>query len=511
MECVLGIDIGSSSVKLGAFALDGHPICIATRDYVTEEPRAGWREQDAEVWWESVAQCAREIQAQIDAREILGIGCTGHLSSHTFVDQEGRPLRPSLGFQDQRALRETEELASLMSREALAAELEIDLPPAPSWPLPRLMWFRNHEPATLEKASYLVQAKDFVNFRLTGDFASDASSNRGLVNFSTGREPEELLRRLGLPVRLLPSLYAPHAVIGRISKAAEQATGLPKGLPVVTGWNDLNASVLGSGTIKEGDLFDVTGSSEHVGMVTSKPLRLPELTYAPFLKGKNLFYGVISSGGASLGWYCQTFGITLEEAAELAVSVAPGAESLFFLPYLNGERSPVWDARAAGAFVGIRSHHRQGHFVRAVLEGVAFDLFQILELVESEHGPVAGPIVISGGAAQMELWNEIKANVWRRSCHIVQTTQTGSLGAAMLAAVGVGAYQDCEAAARGMARVSKGPTVVPEISARYRQAYGHFRNLYPSLREHFAQTFTESVEPDEPERPSTPQKNSMLR
>lgn len=511
MECVLGIDIGSSSVKLGAFTLDGHPVCFATRDYVTEEPRPGWKEQNAEIWWTSVAECVQQIARQIDTQKILGVGCTGHLGSHTFVNQEGRPVRPSLGFQDQRALHETEELASLIGREELAGELGIDLPPAPGWPLPRLIWFRNHEPATLEKARYLLQAKDFVNFRLTDQFASDASSNRGLVNFSAGREPELLLRRLELPVGLLPPLHAPEAVVGVISKGAAEAVGLPQGLPVVTGWNDLNASVLGSGSTQEGDLFDVTGSSEHLGLVTSKPRIVPELMYAPFLPGKSLFYGVISNGGASLAWFCRTFGITMEEASHLAGSIAPGAESLFFLPYVNGERSPVWDSRAAGAFVGIRSHHTQGHFVRAVLEGVAFSLFQILQLLERECGQMPGPVIISGGAAQMEVWNEIKANIWEKPCSIVETTHTGALGAAMLAAVGVGVYRDCEEAARGMTRLTRGLVADPVLSAQYRKAYGYFCSLYPSLRQHFAQIYEENMEQKESKRPSTPQKNLMFR
>lgn len=498
MELLLGIDVGSSSAKVGLFTFEGRLISMTSRVYATHEPQPGWKEQDAAAWWGAVTDAIHQIGSKNNLNQVQAIGCTGHICSHTFVDKAGNPLRPSLGFQDQRAITESEQLYSRMRREELTAELGIDLPPAATWPLPRLLWFQNHEPETLEKAYCLLHAKDFINFHLTGEFAADASSHRGLVNLKTGREAERVLSRLGLPRHLLPPLQNPEQVMGRVLKSASAVTGLPEGVPVVTGWNDLNASVLGSGAVNEGDAFDVTGSSEHVGMVTSRRPGAPQLMYAPFLPGKHLFYGMTLNGGGVLTWYCETFGRSIEEVTRLAESVPAGSEGLFFLPYLDGERAPVWDSRAAGAFVGIRSHHTQGHFGRAVLEGVAFSLLQIFELVEQEAGRLVTPIVVSGGAARIQLWNEIKTNIWGKPAVVPENVHTGFLGAAMLAAVATGRYASCETAAQGMVKIAEMPPVTRGLPDLYRKAYEQFCEIYPSLRSHFLQVFEDRVDIREP-------------
>ncbi|MGH9470969.1 MAG: xylulokinase [Terriglobia bacterium] len=497
MEYVLGIDVGSSSVKAGVFTLAGSLAAMFTRAYTAREPHPGWKEQDAEIWWNAVADALRQIAVEIDTRQIRAIGCAGHICSHTFVNRLGRPLRASLGFQDQRAAAEVAVLNARFSRRELAAELGIDLPPAATWPLPRLMWLQANDPEVLEQAHYVLQPKDFINFQLTGEFASDASSNRGLVSLATGRPPSSILSRLGLPERLLPVIYPPERVIGRVSGVAAAATGLAPGTPVVAGWNDLNASVLGSGTVGHGAAFDVTGSSEHAGVVTATDRRAPELMCAPFLPGKSLFYGVTSNGGSALAWCCDLFEIDITDASDIAAGAPAGAGGLFFLPYLDGERAPIWDPCAAGAFVGIRTHHTRAHFLRAVLEGVAFSLAQILEAVEREAGVRAPAIVISGGAARVRLWNNIKANVWGRPAIVAEHVHTGALGAAMLAAAGVGRFSSCVAAAEEMVRSSEAHEVVPELTDPYRQTYLEFCGLYPSLQKHFNQAARWKVEAKE--------------
>jgi sugar (pentulose or hexulose) kinase len=253
----------------------------------------------------------RHVTADIPSEAPLAVAVTGHISSLTFVDADGHPLRASIGFQDQRAVAETNDLYAAFSRGDLAALLGIDLPPAPTWPLPRLLWFRKHEPATLQKARFLLQAKDFVNFRLTGSFASDPSSNRGMINSSNGQPASSVFAKLDLPY-LLPPLFSPQQVIGHISAHASRETGLRCGVPVVAGWNDLNACVLGSGAVKAGQAFNVTGTSEHIGVVTTGLTAANELVCAPYLPGTRLLYGVTSSGGGSLQWFSHLSGQTIE-------------------------------------------------------------------------------------------------------------------------------------------------------------------------------------------------------
>ena len=307
MEYVIGLDIGSSSAKVGLFTLDGESVAISRRCYPTHEPFPGYKEQDPETWWAAVCDGLREVTRGIGGDEVVALGATGHISSFTFVDRAGAPLRPAVGFQDQRALAELEELYACFSREELAAHLGIDLPPAATWPLPKLLWFKKHEPEMMEAAHHVLQAKDFINLRLTGEFASDASSNRGIVDLSNGGVAEAVLSRFGLRHDLLPRLYDPEQVIGVVRRDAAKETGLRPDLPVVAGWNDLNASVLGCGAVSEGDAFNITGTSEHIGVVTAADHNVPELMCAPFLPGRKLLYGVTSCGGGSLELVRRTF------------------------------------------------------------------------------------------------------------------------------------------------------------------------------------------------------------
>jgi sugar (pentulose or hexulose) kinase len=487
MSCVLGIDVGSSSAKVGLFALDGRVISVTSRSYPTQEPRPGFKEQDPELWWKAVVEGIRTVIPNLPPKEILALGTSGHISSLTFVDASGRPVRPAVSFQDQRAARELDELRRQFSREDLAGYLGIDLPPSATWPLPRLLWFKRHEPSTLHDSRCFLQAKDFVNLRLTGEFASDVSSNKGLTDFATSQFAAALFSALDLPGHLSPRLCRPEEVIGEVSNQAASQTGLPAGLPVVAGWNDLNASALGSGAIHEGDAFNLTGTSEHIGVVTSFQPRSPGLVCAPFLGGKNLFYGVTSAGGGSLAWFAKAFGHEIDQLLALAEGIPLGSELLYFLPYIEGERSPIWDPRAQGTFCGIRSFHGTGHFVRALLEGVAYSLWQIFELVERSTKTINDPVVISGGAARIRLWNQIKADVIARPVATSANPDVGVLGAAMLAAVAAGHYESCEAAARGMARIEKRFFSAPDRTAKYRELYALYSQLYPALRDWFEQ------------------------
>lgn len=493
MEYVLGLDVGSSSTKAGVCTLQGDLVALTSRNYPTEEPQPGFKEQNPELWWEAAVSAIREVVAKIDVHHLVAVGCTGHTCSHTFLDESGNILRPSLAFQDLRAAAQVEELDARIARTDMAAELGVDLPPAACWPLPRLLWMSKNEPGILDRARYVIQAKDFVNFRLTGSLSSDSGSNRGLVNLDTGIAAEKLLKKLGLPEHLVPPILKPEQVIGRISERTAYKTGLPLGLPVVTGWNDLNAGVLGCGAVEDGDTFNLTGTSDHIGIVTSTRYTAPELTCASYLPNKNLFYGVTSNGGGSLAWYQRSFGADIDTLLRVAEEIPAGSARLLFLPYLDGERAPIWDHCAAGAFIGIQSSHRQGHFVRSIMEGVSFSLLQILDVIEKYVGKIAGPIILSGGAARARLWNQIKTDVWGRATTVPEIVHPGVLGAAILAAVAAERYSNCQAAAGEMCRIKDRFEVVLERHKSYQRLYTHYCHLYPALRIHFRQIYEERL------------------
>lgn len=481
MRYVIGLDIGSSAAKAGLFSLAGQAVAVAGRGYPTDEPKPGYREQDPEQWWSACVAAIREVACVAPGDEIVALGATGHISSFTFVDAAGTPLRPSIGFQDRRALAEVDELYRIFTRKELANLLGIDLPPGATWPLPKLIWLRKNEPETLEKSRWLLQAKDFINLRLTGNCSGDASSNRGMVDLRTSEPAKAVFEKLHLP-DLLPSILPPHAVMGHVTARASADTGLPVGLPVVAGWNDLNAGALGSGAVHDGDGFNITGTSEHIGVVLSRREVSPELICAPFLPGRDLIYGVTTCGGGSLDWYARMSGRTVEELLAQCGQSEPCGSPLIFLPYLEGERSPIWDPRASGAFVGLRSVHVQADLVRAVLEGVGFSLRQILERVERCAGAAREPIVVSGGASRLHMWNQIKADILERSICTRETPHAGVLGAAILAAVAAGAYPDCESASTSMVHTQEQYQSRPAAYTRYRALYRAYEQLYPRLR-----------------------------
>jgi xylulokinase len=485
MAYLLGIDVGSSGAKVALLAPDGTVAALAAHGYPTEEPQPQYKEQDPEQWWRAAVAGIREVLAAAPSGEVVAVGAAGHISSLTFVDSAGRPLRPAMGFQDLRAVAEVAEIARLFSRQDLAERLGIDLPPAATWPLPRLLWFLKHEPSTLERAHCVLQAKDYVNFRLTGALASDLASNRGMVSQTTGLVPRDVFARLGLPDSLTPPTYACTEIIGRVTASAARETGLPAGTPVAAGCNDLNACMLGSGSVESGRAFNITGTSEHIGVVTEKCHSVPALISAPYLPGLNLFYGVTSSGGGSLDWFLRAFDYELEDLLRAAEAAPAGSGGLTFLPYLEGERAPIWDASASGAFIGIRAHHR-GHFARALLEGVAFSLRHNLETVERHAGMAAGPLVISGGGARIRLWNRIKAGVLERTVAVPRNPQVGVAGAAMLAAAAVGLHSSCAEAARAMVQPQDSVEPAREDIPQYRESYERYRQLYPALKRWFA-------------------------
>ena len=284
---------------------------MATRSYPTRMPRPGCFEQSPKLWWEAVCQSVREVLQNHPGLHINAVGMTSQIGAPTFVRRDGSVLRPAMVYWDTRAQECVGELYERFSREQLAEELGIDLPPSPTWPLPRLLWLNRHEPHTLAEAhARCFSPKDYVSFRLTGEFATDISSSRGLVNLqATGQAWQRpCCNRSGCETDLLPRLTEPYGVVGQVSAQASSETGIDAGVPVMTGINDFNASALGTG-LRNGDSFNISGTSDHIGTVISSPNRgCPQLTCAPYIPGLHLLYGVTSCGGGSWDWFRRASG-----------------------------------------------------------------------------------------------------------------------------------------------------------------------------------------------------------
>ena len=507
---VLGLDLGTSSCKAGLFDHAGRSRGFGQTAYAITRGPDGQAEQWPDEWWRSAAQAARQAlaEAHVPAQAVAAVGLSGQVGTHVLLDRAGQPLRPAISWQDTRARAEMTALHQRIGRARLAAILGLDLPPGPAWPLPRLLWLQRHAPQQLAATWRLLQVKDFVAYRLTGELATDASSWRGLVRLPGSEIAAGLLRELDLPVDMLAPRKPPTAVMGQVTPAAAEACGLAAGTPVVTGWNDLNCGLLGSGVVRPGMGFDIGGTSEHLGVALGQAAALapaPALMLAPYLTddpagAARVCYGVTSSGGGSLEWYANQFvpdlmaayGLAMPPQSParleaLAASVPAGAEGLLFLPYLNGERAPIWDASARGVFFGLSGAHRHPHFARAVLEGVAFSLRQVLELVEAATGLPLARVHASGGPARLALWNQIKADVLGRPLVIPRETHAACLGAAMLAAIGSGWHADPAAAADAMVQIAQQVEPDARHAARYDALFPLYASLYPQLRGAFAQ------------------------
>ena len=519
MRYVVGIDLGTSSCKVGLFDAAGRPAGIGQAGYTITRGAGGQAEQNLDDYWPSVCAAVQQALAAVGGQpEIAAVGLSGQVGTHLLIDRAGRALRPALSWQDTRSRGEAQWLDQTLGRARLAAALGIDLPPSPAWPLPRLLWLQRHEPETLARTWRILQVKDYVAWRLTGELATDASSWRGLLRLPGTALAEDVLTELGLPLDLLPRRQPPSAVIGPLTPEAAAATGLPAGTPVVTGWNDLNCGLLGTGIVQPGVGFDIGGTTEHLGVAVAPDAALgstASLMLAPYLTHEadgatRVCYGVTSAGGGALEWYgnqlvpdlLASYGVALppdapERLLASAAAVPPGAGGLLFLPYLHGERAPIWDAAARGVFFGLNGGHRHGHLVRAVLEGVAFSLRHVLQTVEAAVGKPVERIYASGGPANLPLWNGIKAGVLNRPLVIPQVTHAACLGAAMLAALGAGWHANAAAAASAMVQVARVVEPDPRHTARYGELFEIYVNLYPQLRRSFAQlaaiTSTEGV------------------
>jgi xylulokinase len=338
------------------------------------------------------------------------------------------------------------------------------------------------------KTRQLLQPKDYLNYLLTGKAASDYWGSKGLVHLSTGEPIEAYRSLLGIDPALAPSCRHPHHLLGVLSSESARALGLNEGVPVATGWTDALCGMLGTGALAQsGSAFDIAGTSEIVGLTSSnEPVNHAGVLVAPILDTDlRVVYGPTQTSGGAVDWFVSTF-LSKQEARE-SVAIddlpAPTSADLLFLPYLEGERAPIWDPKARGLFFNVSLEHTKTDFLRAVLEGVAFSIRHVLETAEQATGLTAGILHLSGGGATSAVWNRIKSDVLGRTVQPTFVRDAGTLGAAMLAALAVHAFSDLKEATAAMVR--QRPPVLPnkEMLSRYDQLYRTYRELYRRVRD----------------------------
>ena len=502
MGYYLGLDIGTSGTKALLITEEGRPVASDTQEYPLYTPRPLWAEQKPEDWWEAVQTVTKNVLAKAGIRgeEVAGVGLSGQMHGSVFLDKDNQVLRPALLWCDQRTQAECDWITAQVGRENLVEY--ISNPVLTGFTAPKIVWLRNHERETYDRVVKVLLPKDYIRYKLTGVHATEVSDASGtaLLDVKNRRWSEEVLDAAQIPRSFMPECAESIEITGHVHAEAAALTGLAIGTPVAGGGGDQAAGAVGSGIVETGVVSSTVGTSGVVFAYSDAPATDPKLrvhTFCHAVPGKWHTMGVVLSAGGSLRWLRDTFfqpeGVVARTIgddpynlmAEGARHVPPGSEGLIFLPYLTGERTPYPDANARGTFFGITLRHQRQHFARSVFEGVAYalnDTFQIFD----EIGVPVTQVRASGGGAKSPVWRQIHADVTGHP-HVTLSVDEGpALGAALLAAVGTGAYPTvadaCHAAIQTVAETQPDPVA----HAAYQKYYGIYQALYPALRDQFA-------------------------
>ncbi len=492
MTYLLGIDVSTTATKALLIDERGRVVAVSAAEYPFETPRPLWSEQDPALWWEGAVESIRAVlsQSAIRPAEIAAIGLTGQMHGLVLLDAAGRVLRPAILWNDQRNGAECDEIRRRLGRQRLIQITGNDA--LTGFTAPKVLWVQRHEPEVYSRAQHLLLPKDYVRYRLSGDFAMDVADGAGTILMDVRRRiwSDEVVDALEIPRSWLPPLFEGPQVTGRITAEAAAATGLRPGTPVVAGGGDQSAQAVGVGAVEEGIVALTLGTSGVVFASTDRPLIEPEARLHAFchaVPARWHLMGVMLSAGGSLRWYRDTFapGAAYDDLLAPAAAIPPGSEGLFFLPYLTGERTPYPDPLARGAFVGLTVRHGIGHLIRAVLEGVAYGLKDSFTLMASAGLPPVRQVRISGGGARSPLWRQILADVLATELATVNTTEGAAYGAALLAGVGADVWPDVDAACAATIQITGETAPDSAAVSVYARGYEAYRQLYPSLKEIF--------------------------
>ena len=449
---VLGIDLGTSSVKVLQRYTDGS----------VRKVKANYAEISLNGWWDAICQAISEL----DLEETVSIGLSSQVGTYLVNDRDVISWNCEIGAS------EVQEIKKKYKPEIFLREISMDHPSIASYPIPRLKYITEH----YDNIVSVCQPKDFICEQLTGNRVTDPYSWRGLANLETMSYSGFFLEELGIQAEKLPKMIDYTGLAGVTKEISLTGKVLPAGIPVYVGLNDYYAALLGMGIQNTGDLFDISGTSEHLGIIDTKMVPGTPLVSGPYIKG-NVHYGVTSSSGASI-----QFGLRLLKDGTFDLEEIRKSDPPIFLPYMKGERAPIWDPDARGVFFGVGENCTQEELAYAVFEGVVFSLYHIYETMGS---PNAKTMVISGGAAVSERLNFLKAEMFGIPARTLEENDTSAFGAALIAAVGAGWYLDLETAVEDSVKIKE--TIMPTgiHQAWMRKRYSLYKGLYPAVKEQY--------------------------
>ena len=490
MGFVLGIDTSTTATKAVVVDGSGGVRGVGSAGYGFEIPKPGWSEQEPRLWWEAAQAAIPQALAAagIAGAAVEAVGLTGQMHGAVLLDASGEVLRPAILWNDQRTAAECDRIRVAIGRERLIRITGNDA--LTGFTAPKLVWVRGHEPEVWHRVAHVLLPKDYLRYRLTGEYALDKADGSGTLLFDLAARDwsPEVVDALGIDARWLPPTHEGPVVTGAVTGAAATATGLRAGTPVVAGGGDQSANAVGVGAVVPGIIALSLGTSGVVFASTDRPLCEPDGRVHAFchaVPDRWHFMSVMLSAVGSLRWYRDAVAPAMGYPELLAEAdiVRPGSEGALFLPYLTGERSPHPDPDARAAFVGLGLNHARRHLTRAVLEGVAFGLRDGLDLMLAAGMAHPASIRASGGGTRSPLWLRILADVLEAEIVTVETTEGAAYGAALLAAVGAGWHATVGDATAGIRTTAvAGPGADAPF---YREAHAVYKELYPALQPTF--------------------------
>lgn len=495
-QLLLGIDIGTSACKIAVFEKNGTVIAAGTGDYPVYYPQPGWAEQNPDEWWTAVCETIKTLleKNHIDAQEIAGVGIDGQSWSAIPIDQEGNVLANTPIWMDTRAQDICDRINREIGEENIFALTGNSL--QPSYTTAKILWYKENLPQMYEKIDKILQSNAFIAYRLTDALSHDMSQGYGVHCFDmkNGCWNDEMCEKMGIPRSFLPELVPSHQVVGTVTPKAAEKTGLAVGTPVVAGGLDAACGTLGAGVIHVGETQEQGGQAGGMSICIEEYAADPRLIMgAHVVPGQWLLQGGTVGGGGVMRWFEKEFGgyereiadrvgkSSLDQLNEIAQETPPGSDGVVFLPYMAGERSPIWDPNAKGVYYGLDFNKTKGHMVRAAMEGVAFSLKHNLDIAE-DTGAKVEELRAMGGSANSLLWTQIKSDITGKPIVVPSSDTATTLGAVILAGVGVGVYKDFEEAVHMTVKLTRRHEPDMEKHRLYQKNYETYLELYKSLK-----------------------------
>ncbi|MGO1074330.1 xylulokinase [Inquilinus sp. CA228] len=482
-DLALSIDVGTGSARAALVDGGGRILAIAAKEHEQIVPQFGWSEQRPADWWAGVVQSVRTVLDQVEGARgrIAAVCACGQMHGTVLVDDTGALTRDTVPlWNDKRTL----DLVAAFERDHAPPSYlaESGNPPTPAWPGFKLAWIRDHDPEAYRRAAAVMMPKDYVNFRLTGEIAMEATegSCSFLMNPATRDWSPAMIALLGLDAAKLPRLRSPLEILGSVTAAAATETGLLEGTPVLVGGADYPMALLGSGACRPGLVSDVTGTSSIITLITEAPLLDPEICNVATIEGGWGPFVLLESGGDAMRWARRAFhegALGYPEIVAKAAEAAPGAGGLLFLPYLVGERLGA-HRNARAQFFGLGAGHGLAELHRAVLEGVAFAVTRHIRVMEAASGRPLDRLIASGGGAKTELWLKIKASATGLSILVPEEAECGVVGCAAMVAAATGRFATVQDAAGAFVRYGAEIAPDPEWAERYARMQPVFDRLY---------------------------------